>query len=521
MPGQRVDVAVIGGGVGGCAAALALADMGLTVALSEETDWIGGQLTSQAVPPDEHPWIEMFGATRRYRAFREGVRAYYRAHTPLTAAARAESRLNPGNGLVSRLCHDPRVALAVLGEMMAPHLLAGRIRLLLGHRPQAVRLAGDTLVAVALRDAQGRDCELEARHFLDATELGDLLPLAGAEYAQGAEAAAETGEPHAAAVADPGNQQGFTFCFALEHRPGEEHTIDRPADYAFWRDHRPPFWPGPLLGWTTPDPRTLAPVERALFPAPGRPSLWLYRRLLDAANFAPGALGGEVTLVNWPQNDYFLGPLCGVPPQEVAGHLARGRSLSLSLLYWLQTEAPRPDGGVGYPGLRLRPDVVGGTADGLAKAPYIRESRRIRAEFTVVEQHVGSAARPQGPERFADSVGVGCYRIDLHPSTGGDNYIDIGCWPFQIPLGALLPQRLENLLPAAKNIGCTHITQGCYRLHPVEWNVGESVGLLAAFSLQRGVVPRQVRAREPLLREFQALLRAQGVELDWPALRPV
>ena len=28
-------------------------------------------------------------------------------------------------------------------------------------------------------------------------------------------------------------------------------------------------------------------------------------------------------------------------------------------------------------------------------------------------------------ERFADSVGVGSYRIDLHPSTGGDNYIDI------------------------------------------------------------------------------------------------
>src|SRR5258708_35293662 len=91
----------------------------------------------------------------------------------------------------------------------------------------------------------------------------------------------------------------------------------------------------------------------------------------------------------------------------------------------MQTEIPRPDGGTGWKGLRLRPDVVG-TADGLAKHPYIRESRRIRAEFTVLEKHVGTDARRKAlgrddvtAERFADSVGVGSYRIDLHPSGGG------------------------------------------------------------------------------------------------------
>src|SRR3712207_8348422 len=52
---------------GGCAAALAACRAGLRVVLSEETDWIGGQLTSQAVPPDEHPWIESFGCTRADR----------------------------------------------------------------------------------------------------------------------------------------------------------------------------------------------------------------------------------------------------------------------------------------------------------------------------------------------------------------------------------------------------------------------------------------------------------------------
>src|SRR5262245_29234222 len=89
------DLAVIGGGTGGCAAALAAARSGWRVILTEETDWIGGQLTSQAVPPDEHPWIEAFGATRLYRAYRSAVRDYYRRHYPLTEEARGREQLNP------------------------------------------------------------------------------------------------------------------------------------------------------------------------------------------------------------------------------------------------------------------------------------------------------------------------------------------------------------------------------------------------------------------------------------------
>jgi hypothetical protein len=167
----------------------------------------------------------------------------------------------------------------------------------------------------------------------------------------------------------------------------------------------------------------------------------------------------------------------------------------------MQTEAPRPDGGQGWKGLRPRPEITG-AEDGLAMAPYVRESRRIRATFTVTENHVGADARVAitgrkpgdvTAEPFFDSVGIGSYRIDLHPSTGGDNYIDFSSLPFQIPLGALIPQRVENLLPACKNIGTTHLTNGCYRLHPVEWTIGEAVGELIAFCSSDKKKPRQVR----------------------------
>ena len=534
---RRADIVIIGGGAGGCAAALAAARNGRTVVMTEETDWIGGQLTQQAVPPDEHPWGEQFGFTRSYREFRYRVRDYYRRNYPLTGEAMRAPFLNPGNGLVGPLCHEPRVALAVLNEMLAPYVSAGLVTILLHTKAVAAEVEGDRVQAVAVRHLlTGHEIILRGAYVLDATELGDLLPMTGTEYVTGFESQDETGEPHAPSEAQPDNHQAFTCCFAMEYRDGEDHTIDPPDDYDFWRGYLPtmiPAWTGPLLSLTGCHPITLERRDYAFDPLRERTSgtmgLWRYRRILDRGNFAEGAFSSDLCLVNWPMNDYWLGNLLDVTEEVAARHLERGKNLSLSLLHWLQTEAPRLDGGAGWPGLRLRPDVVG-TEDGLAKRPYIRESRRIRAEFTVLEQHIGTDARMEetGLPRedvqaawFEDSVGVGSYRIDLHPSSGGDNYIDISSLPFQIPLGALLPVRMENLLPACKNLGVTHITNGCYRLHPVEWNIGEAAGLLAAFCVERGLVPRQVRQEAAQLETFQKGIEAQGVETRWPRLRPL
>jgi hypothetical protein len=356
-----------------------------------------------------------------------------------------------------------------------------------------------------------------------------VLPLAGVEFVVGFEARSETGDRSAPEAAQPDNQQSFTCCFAMDYVEGEDHTIDKPAEYAFWRDYVPmlaPAWPGKLFGAASDPKRPEIARPLVVDPTGAGQGFWVYRRIADARNFRPGTYPGGATLVNWPQNDYWLGNLIGVPEAEARKHVARAKQLSLSLLYWLQTEYPRPDGKAGWKGLRLRPDLVG-TADGLAKYPYIRESRRIRAEFTVVEEHVGTDARRKAlgredvaAERFADSVGVGSYRIDLHPSSGGDNYIDVSSLPFQVPLGALIPRRVENVLPACKNLGVTHITNGCYRLHPVEWAIGEAAGALAAFCLDKKTTPRAVRNTPARLKEFQAALVAQGVEIDWPRLAP-
>lgn len=520
------DVAVIGGGVGGCAAALALAEAGRTVILTEEFAWIGGQFTSQAVPPDEHGWIEQFGCTRTYRRFRDGVREYYRENYPLRPRHRDDPRLNPGNGWVSPLCHEPRVALAVLEAMLAPHVSAGRLRILRQHVPVGCRLAeANRVAAVGVQNRiDGKLLEIQAAYFLDATENGDLLPLAGVEHVTGSEARAQTGELSAREQARPANVQSFSICFVLEELAGENHVIPPPADYPRWRNYAPrltPPWPGRLLDWAGLNPRTMEPMRYNFNPHREKPGifsgLWAFRRIIDRAQFAPGAYRSDVCLVNWPMIDYMEGDLLTCDATERARRLAEARQLSLAMVYWLQTEAPRPDGGTGWPGLRLRGDLLG-TDDGLAMAPYIRESRRIRAVKTIVEQDVSARFRPGDTlaERYEDTVGIGYYRIDLHPSSGGDNYVDVPSLPFRIPLGALIPVRMENVLPAAKNIGTTHITNGCYRLHPVEWNVGEAAGALCQFALEKSLTPRAIQESKEHTAAFQRALEARGVELRWP-----
>ncbi len=524
------DIAIIGGGLGGVSAALAALRLGQRVVLVEALQWLGGQLTAQGVPPDEYPWIESLHASQSYARLRHAIRAYYREHTPLTREARHALCLNPGQGNVSTLCHEPWVAARVIDQLLAPWEHEGQLTILRRHRVTDAETLGDKVTSLHLRDlTTEREAELQAAIFIDATETGELLDTAGVEHVFGGEAQSDTQEPHALPVADPMDQQAVTWCFAMEHLEGEHHVIDKPEGYDRFRSLQLDCWPNAQYSWTLSDFVTHQPRYRPLFAGdtdtPGVYDLWHARRIAWRGHFQAGAYPSDITLANWPQMDYWERPLIGVSPEEEQRALKEAKQFSLGFFYWMQTEAPRHDGGAGYPGLRLRGDVLG-SDDGMAQQVYWREGRRIRAEFTVLEQHIGVAARAglEGAERFFDSVGIGAYRIDLHPSTRGRNTVDIDSYPFQIPLGALLPERVDNLLPACKNIGTTRITNGAYREHATEWSIGEAVGSLAAFALQRSLPPRAVRANPHVLQDFQRLLSSQGVLLEWPrfgALTPV
>jgi len=527
IPTLECDVAVIGGSFGGVAAALAAAEAGATVILTEATRWIGGQVTSQAVAPlDEHPLVESVSATRGYTTFRQAVRQAYieRYWEPLwerfqTGSQRGSQALpvmpdgkplNPGNGWVSRLCFEPRVGLEVLQKMTAPYIENGRLRIFTQTKP--VGCMGDPthIQAVQVRQ-QGKEFLIRATHFLDATDAGDLLPLAGVPYVTGAEAREDTGEADASPDGPhPERIQSLTFCFLVEYCPGEDHTIRKPRGYEHFRERQP-------YSLTLYNREGKAIPYRFFDGWPEAPlPFWTYRRVFDADLLTAGR-GRDMALINWHGNDYHWANPIDQPPARAAAILDEARRLSLGFLYWLQTEVRRDDGtGYGYPELRLAKEALG-TRSGLAMAPYLREARRIRGRTRITAQDILVETNPGRQQAaFPDSVGIGWYAMDLHPAVGDSKSMYAPTLPFQIPLGALIPLECDNLLAACKNINTTHLSNGAYRLQPVEWSIGEAAGWLAAYCIAQGLSPAAVHANPEKLRDFQAELQRRGVAIAWP-----
>lgn len=509
---MKFDVAVIGGSLGGVQAALSAAKENKTVYLCEQSDWVGGQLTSQGVPPDENKWIEEQGGTQTYRAFREAVRDYYRALPEIAPEAKECWNLNPGNAWVSRVAHEPKVAVKILCDMLAPYIAEGKITLDYDTVAVSSTVENDVIKTVTVKNLKsGEEKVIEAEYFLDATDCGDLLPVVGAEFRTGAESKEMTGEPEAADVADPTDMQAITWVAALELLPEDtDYVPEKPEMYDDYASLDVPHCDCKLLSWYTNKLQGEGVRLLGMYDGegndPASKGLWNYRRIIDTPNFTDGR--NEVTLLNWPQNDYWLGNIFDDPDAEE--HLKRARDLTKCAVYWLQTEAIHPDGKKGHK-VRLRPDIMG-TEDGLAKMPYIRESRRIIAKRLICEQEIVRDFTDK-PLQVEDTVGVGHYSMDLHMTTKSHNHFMRKTWPFEIPLSAMIPVRLKNLIPACKNIGCTHLTGGCYRLHPIEWNIGEVAGYIASYCMDHGISMEELLEKE--VKPFQKFLTEKGIQLHW------
>jgi hypothetical protein len=223
-----------------------------------------------------------------------------------------------------------------------------------------------------------------------------------------------------------------------------------------------------------------------------------------------------------------------------------------------------------------------GTVHGLSKYPYMREGRRIIGRpswgqpegFTVWEidisrrnynedyyrqtlppdmyrrlkialaglETINAIAGTQPPEQierrtrstiFPDSVGIGHYAIDFHPcmtknppelpgntEREGERQGAGQAYPFQIPLRAMIPQKIDNLLVAGKSIATSHIAAAAYRVHSFEWSVGAAAGTTAAFALEKAIAPYQLvddlPRREPLLEQLQYRLQQNGNPTAFP-----
>ncbi len=139
----------------------------------------------------------------------------------------------------------------------------------------------------------------------------------------------------------------------------------------------------------------------------------------------------------------------------------------------------------------------------------VRETRRIVGEYTLTEDDIVGGAR------FDDSIAVGCWPIDIHPSDGhvGVHAMHVPA-PYQIPYRTLVPLDIEGLLIAGRCISVTHEALGSTRIGATCTATGQAAGVAAALSAARGGSPRILSAR--LLRDA---LREQDAILDPPECR--
>ncbi|MDE3180915.1 MAG: FAD-dependent oxidoreductase, partial [Acidobacteriota bacterium] len=444
------DILVAGASTGGVAAALAATADGKKVCLTEETRWIGGQMTAQGVSAfDGNRYIETTGASRTFQELRNGIRSYYSLHDILSARAAGEKYFNPGNCWVSALCFEAPVALDVLNSMFGRSKAKGLLRIFLRTKVVKVKLKGKQITSILAYNFQsGQWLKISARYVLDATDTGELLPLAGIPYSTGAESRSQTGEPDALPGAgDPRDIQSFTYTFVLAHDRGRNHRIPEPPEYISLRARQ-------LYSMTLDYGHGKRITYGVIHRRPGSPgSFWAYRRLIASGNFTPPRR--EISMINWPGNDYCGPGLLSNQPIEQAQALRQGKLAALGFVYWLQNEVSRDNGnGKGYPGLELMRSALG-SPDGLSQFPYIRESRRIHALETIKEQQISSLFQKRSRAAlFADSVGIGLYPIDIHSCSKKD--FSSAAKPFELPLGALIPQGVSNLIAASKDIGTTH-----------------------------------------------------------------
>jgi hypothetical protein len=507
------EIVIVGAGLGGVSAALAATKAGHTVCMTEPTLWVGGQATSQGVSAfDDNKWIDTTGGTASYLDLSHRIRAYYagfrRDKTVSVEQSIQGSMSNPGGCWVGRLCFEPEPAEKILREMLQPAIATGTLKLWTHTVPVEVQKDKRRFEAVVAYDfGTSSWLRLKGQYFVEASELGELLPLSGTPFRKGAEAQSETHERNAPVVADPHASQSFTYPFILEKAATQGGLGEvKPPQYESFLPHYTmvvDYGKGKLLTYG------FYEAKKGL---PG--SFWVYRRSIDAARFDPAKFPEDRAMINWSSNDHCDANLLSDDPQLQAKALQDAKRASLGFAWWIRHEVPRDGGeGKGYPELAVMPHAMG-SDDGLSQHPYIRESRRIVPLRTIVEEDLAVDFQPGARAAlYPDSVGIGWYPIDIH-SCDRQDFVSASK-PYEIPLGSLIAKDVDNLMAVGKAMGTTHITNGAYRLHPTEWAAGEAAGATLAWALEHKVGLAAIDGDKTQMAGLQKALVQKGHPVFW------
>lgn len=440
------DVLIIGGGASGVSAALQAARLGSKVLVVEETVWLGGMLTAAGVSAIDGNHRMPSGI---WGEFRKQLYIYYGGPKAVET------------GWVSNTLFEPSVGNRLLRKMVADER-----NITVWYKSSLADLQKREKGWHAVIDRQGKKQPVNTSILIDATELGDLLPRAGVAYRIGMDSRYDTKEEFAPEQANSIIQDLTYVAVLKDYGPNAKVTLKKPQGY---------------------DPKEFEHACDVADPASHNNT-----PIIDCSQMITyGKLPNQKYMINWPKdgNDIYLN-IIEKSPRERAIALQKAKDHTLRFVYHLQTQ-------LGFKNLGLADDEFD-TADKLPFIPYHRESRRAKGLVQLTLPYVQDPYKQALPLYRTGGI-VGDYTIDHHhlknPEAPKIDFVKIRVPSYNVPLGSLIPEHVEDFIIAEKSISVSNIVAGATRLQPVVLGIGQAAGVLAALAAKQGISPRQLSLR--------------------------
>ena len=462
------NVLVIGGGTGGTAAGIASARQGVKTLIVEATPWLGGMISAAGVSAIDGNHRLPSGIWNEFR------NSLYKVYGGPKAVE---------TGWVSNTLFEPHVSDSIFKTMTAKEKM---LTVYHGYTFFSLQKSGNKITSVKFTHKNKESLIVKAGVFIDATELGDVIKAAGAGYDLGMEANSLT-EENVGVESSNKIVQDLTYVAILkDYGKGSNKTIPKPVDYS------PDEFDAACTGYYKDKTRKAPSVDA--------------KKMLDY-----GKLPNNKYMINWPGygNDTYLNivELNGAQREQ---ELQKAKQTTLRFIYFIQQQ-------LGYKNLGLADDEFP-TEDRLPLMPYYREGRRVKGLVRLTMKNIAEPFT-YGDPLYRTGVSVGDYPIYHHHRKNPDAPQDLDFYPipsFSIPLGALIPQDIDNLIIAEKGISVSNVVNGTTRLQPVVLLTGQAAGTLAALSSKKRMLPKQV----PVRSVQQSLLEAKAYIMPYIDISP-
>ena len=443
---SEYDVIVIGGGAGGTSAAIQSARNGAKTLLIEETDWLGGMLTSAGVSAVDGNYKLPSGF---WGEFKDSLLSHYGSLEALKT------------GWVSNTLFEPRVGNQILKSIAKNE---NNLKILFSTEVNSVTKLDFHKTEHYNFNVKSSKGNFSSKVLIDATELGDVLPMIDEDYDLGMDSREMYGED----IAPEKNNdiiQDLTFVMILKNYK-KSVKIEKPKNY---------------------DPSEFYCSTASINCPESDKALWTPKQMMNYGELPNGKI-----MINWPiyGNDYYSN-LIEMNYDERKEVFKNAKEKSLRYLYYIQDE-------LGYDNYSLS-DEEFDTDDNFPPIPYYREARRIKGKVTFSLDYIKKPFDQIHP-LYRTGILVGDYQVDHHHDAHPDRYNlpQLAFYPipsYSLPIGSIISKKNPNFLVAEKSISVSNLVNGTTRLQPVVLQIGQIAGLIASESVKNNINTHQIDVR--------------------------